>query len=205
MTTIENYGVILFVEGDTEEEFYRYLIAWLKLQGRKLKTVGPVIIKNLHGIGGFKRIALRYYLTKIVPQQQARRFYVVLAYDTDVFEYSGQPPVDWQKVEYVFRAYGAADVLHIKQQRMIEDWFLIDLIGLCRYLGLPLNTVMPAGRNANEKMQQLFSRANRIYYKGHYTKRFLDELNIGLIYNQLHQELKPLENLLFINVKEEEL
>lgn len=193
----QNYGVIIFVEGDTEVEFYKFLIEWLKRHGYKSKTKGPVIIKNLHGIGGFKRIALRYYLNKILPKQVNTKFYVVLAYDTDVFEYSNQPPVNWKKVDKAFRAYGALDVIHVEQQYMIEDWFLLDSKGLCKHLGLPLNTVVPAGKDANERMQKLFYKANKLYYKGHYTKRFLDELDIGLIYNKLKPELKPFVEILF--------
>ena len=191
------YGVIIFVEGDTEVEFYKYLIKWLKEHGYKSKTTGPVIIKNLHGIGGFKRIALRYYLNKILPKQVDTKFYVVLAYDTDVFEFSSQPPVDWSKVDKAFRKYGALDVIHVEQKFMIEDWFLLDPKGLCKHLDLPLNTPIPNGKDANERMQRLFYKANKLYYKGHYTKRFLDELDIGLIYNKVHDELKPLVSILF--------
>lgn len=192
-----DYGVVIFVEGDTEEVFYRYLIKWLKEQGNQLKTSGPIIIKNLHGIGGFKRMAFRYYLNKIVPKQKNREFYVVLAYDTDVFEYSMQPPVDWKKIDNLFIAYGAVDVIHVKQKQMIEDWFLLDLQGLCKYLKLPLNTTMPTGKNANEKMQKLFTKANKIYYKGHYIRKFLHELDLGVIYSKQKHELMPLCKLLF--------
>ena len=192
----EDYGVLLYVEGDTEVEFYRFLLKWLDQNRTRQPHMKDLIIKNLKGIGGFKRVALRYYINHI--RNRELPFYVVLAYDTDVFEYSSLPPVDWKHIDFLFSNYGVKQVSHVQQISMIEDWFLDDLAGLCRYLEIPTNTPLPAGTNGNKKMQNLFHIAHKMYYKGHYTRNFLDDLDFAKIYHQRQHNLEPLVNLLYL-------
>ncbi len=194
--TDKDYGVLLYVEGDTEEEFYRFLLEWLDKTRKRRPKMKELIIKNLKGIGGFKRIALRYYINHI--RDRKLPFSVILAYDTDVFEFSSLPPVDWKRVDYLFGNYGVQSIFHIQQRSMIEDWFLGDKEGLCRYLEIPIDTAVPPGDDANKRMQSLFHIANKMYYKGHYTRNFLDDLDIGKIYKQQESSLQPLVDLLYL-------
>lgn len=57
-----NKCLVLFVEGDTEVEFYKQVIA----SAKKLRSNGRfdtmIECKSINGIGGFKNIALRKFV-----------------------------------------------------------------------------------------------------------------------------------------------
>lgn len=60
--------LLLFVEGDTEVEFYKQVVA----NARKLHPVGRfdtnIEYRNVRGVGGFKNIALRKFIKEIKPK-----------------------------------------------------------------------------------------------------------------------------------------
>ena len=79
--------LVLFVEGDTEVEFYKQVVA----NARKLHPAGRfdtnIEYRNVRGVGGFKSIALRKFIKEIKPKYENNcAFTIVLCSDTDVFE-----------------------------------------------------------------------------------------------------------------------
>ena len=60
--------LVLFVEGDTEVEFYKQVVA----NARKLHPAGRfdtnIEYRNVRGVGGFKSIALRKFTKEIKPK-----------------------------------------------------------------------------------------------------------------------------------------
>lgn len=63
-----NKCLVLFVEGDTEIEFYKYVISNAR-QKRTNRTFDINIeYKNVKGIGGFKNTALRKFIKEIKPK-----------------------------------------------------------------------------------------------------------------------------------------
>lgn len=60
--------LVLFVEGDTEVEFYKRVIS----NARQKRADGRFDIyiecKNVRGVGGFKNIALRKFIKEIKPK-----------------------------------------------------------------------------------------------------------------------------------------
>lgn len=192
-----NKGCLLFVEGDTEKVFYELLIEELMKKNLIVAIKTPFIIKNLKGIGGFKRIATRYYQNEVLPKYRNTQFSIGLAYDTDVFEYDRQPIIDWQKVDANFKKNGAIEIVHVRQKSMIEDVFLEDYQGVLKFLNLPKNSKIPKG-NGYEKLQLLFNRANKIYYKGYLCKKLLKNLDLIRIYQKREDVLYPLVRILNI-------
>ncbi len=190
-----NQGVLLFVEGETEVVFYELLIEELKRRGiiRKIKT--PFILKNLKGIGGFKRVALNFFEKEVKGRYNNTDFCVGLAYDTDIFEYDRQPTLNWDEIDFYFKHNGVSKVVHIKQKYMIEDVFLEDYQGILEFLKLPQQSNMPKG-NGYEKLQLLFNRANKIYYKGYLSRRFLKRIDLHKIYQRRKRIFEPLVNIL---------
>ena len=84
--------LVLFVEGDTEVEFYKQVIT----NARKLHPAGRfdtnIEYKNVKGIGGFKSIVLRKFTKEIKPKYKNDcEFTIVLCSDTDVFEFASKP------------------------------------------------------------------------------------------------------------------
>lgn len=92
--------LLLFVEGDTEVEFYKQVVA----NARKLHPVGRfdtnIEYRNVRGVGGFKNIALRKFIKEIKPKYGDNCEYtVVLCSDTDVFDFAPKPPIRWNEIK----------------------------------------------------------------------------------------------------------
>lgn len=106
------------------------------------------------------------------------------------------PPVDWKEVKKELKLYGATKIVQIVAEDMIEDWFLIDLQGLCKYLGIK-EVPEIKGKNGEDKIKKLFRKKQKIYIKGNYVHKFIDKLNLKLICDTIAEELATLEQYLF--------
>ncbi len=193
-----NKCLVLFVEGDTEVEFYRQVIA----HARKLRPNGMFDIsiecKSINGVGGFKNIVLRKFVKEIKPKYDDCAFTVVLCRDTDVFELSPKPPIKWDEVERNLRANGAADVIHVEARHSIEDWFLYDADGIISFLRLNKKTKV-AGKDGYDKLKRLYKQANRMYYKGMKSNGMVSRLDIEKIADSVKDQLNPLYKALGID------
>lgn len=112
--------LVLFVEGDTEVEFYKQVVA----NARKLHPAGRfdtnIEYRNVRGVGGFKSIALRKFTKEIKPKYgDDCEFTIVLCSDTDVFDFAPKPPIKWDKVKKDLANSGAAKVIHVQAKRSI--------------------------------------------------------------------------------------
>ncbi|MCW2277572.1 hypothetical protein [Heliophilum fasciatum] len=151
--------------------------------------VDTLILKNLKGIGNYKTTIKRIF-QEIIRQNPGVSFTVFLCYDTDVFEYSTKPIVNWSEVEKDLKAWGAKKIFHIKAKRSIEDWFLLDEGGILHYLNLSKGTKV--SKNGGTKtIETLFKKGGKVYIKGS-TRGFVDSLDIKLIMNNICPELKNL-------------
>lgn len=102
-----NRCLVLFVEGDTEWEFYTRVIANAREKKENKKLDTHIECKNVNGVGGFKNIALRKFEKDIkVKYGRECRYTIVLCSDTDVFELEQKPPVDWDEVKEAFEKKG---------------------------------------------------------------------------------------------------
>lgn len=143
--------LVLFVEGDTEVEFYKQVVA----NARKLHPAGRfdtnIEYRNVRGVGGFKSIALRKFTKEIKPKYgDDCEFTIVLCSDTDVFDFAPKPPIKWDEVKKDLANNGAAKVIHVQAKRSIEDWFLYDIEGILGFLRLGKNTKV-SGKNGYDK------------------------------------------------------
>ena len=75
--------VVIFVEGDTEEEFYKVLLASLrkKCGGRFLFNI---VLNNVKGVGNYKSKVSRIFEKRIKKDYPGYQYDVILCYDTDV-------------------------------------------------------------------------------------------------------------------------
>ncbi len=185
-------GVVIFIEGDTEAEFYSKIINYLhSIAPLQRFKVDRLIIRNLKGIGNYKNRVKRVYENEITGRNPGVNFTVVLCYDTDVFDLSSKPPVVWPEVERELKASGVKTIIHIKAKRSIEDWFLLDIRGVLQFLKLPENTGIPK-TVGSETLKVLFKKAGKVYIKGSATKGFVDALDIKAIIEMICQEIKKL-------------
>ena len=152
----------------------------------------------MRGIGSFKDRVVRKFEKQILPLYKGTRFTVVLAYDTDVFEFADKPAVDWNEVERSLKKAGAAQIIHLPANRSIEDWFLMDEKGVKNYLRLPYSTHLK-GSSGLKRLESAFSKANKVYVKGNKVKGFVASLDISLIAGTLCNQLEPLCSALSIS------
>jgi len=190
--TVKN-GIVIFVEGETDKHFYEALLNYFKSISQSGLAVEKIFVFNLRGVGNYNSKASNKFQKDCVLKYPDLIFTVFCAYDTDVFEYSAKPAVNWKKVESTLKGYGAAKVLHLKATYNIEDWFMLDTAGLCKYLGINVTTVN--GKNGLEKIKKLFKKRNKVYQKGSYTEKFIPYLDMDLLYQTLSTTLDPLKKV----------
>lgn len=198
----ERKGLVIFVEGETEVEFYAVMLQYLKAgcPNKKYPFDNVLPPKNMKGIGSFKDRVVRKFEKQVLRTYPDTKFTVVLAYDTDVFEFADKPHVDWKEVDKALTKAGAAKVIHLPAEKSIEDWFLLDEDGVKRYLHLPNNTQLK-GNSGLKKLEFAFKKANKVYVKGTKVKGFVDALNVGLIASNLCKNLQPLCGILSIDCR----
>ena len=187
--------VVIFIEGDTEVEFYKELVKIIReYNGGKLDCC--VEIGNASGIGNYKRKVVGIFEKRIKPKYPSdTQFYVALCYDRDVFELEKNPPVNWSDVKKAFQKQGAKKVFEIRAKNAIEDWFLCDIEGVTNYLSIPRSTKIPKG-SGFKRLQELFKKSNKLYIKGASSNGLVQALNIKKILSIICDEIKPLCNLL---------
>ncbi len=186
-----NKCLVLFVEGKTEVEFYKELIKYIRECTASGKLNHKIICRSVNGIGGFKKEVNRIFLKEILPKLDGYSVVVALCYDTDVFGYVQKPKINWDNIEKMLLQDGAERVIHIKAEKSIEDWFLLDMEGVKKFLKLKPD-VQPSGVNGYEKLKSLFKKANKIYTKGQEVSGFVQVLDIGLISKKVSKGLELL-------------
>ncbi len=194
----ENRCIIIYTEGETDEQFYRELLKYYGTCTDKYTPIyQKVIIKCLRGFGNFKFKVPRKFEKEIAQKFPDLEHHVFLAYDTDVFQFKSKPPINWQQVEKSLYTKGAFKVYHIKAEKMIEDWFLDDLDGLCTFLKIPIPPKLK-GTNGLKKIGSLFKQSNKNYEKGYYTThKFIPHLDLSLIQRKRSEVLKLLRDCMY--------
>ena len=162
--------VVIYTEGETECEFYDYLLEGIKIKYNLQKfSVDKISKKNLKGITKFDKKIIKKFENDMKTIYKGYEVIVFLCYDTDVFDCSAKPPVNWTNVEKELTRLGANKIYHLKAEKCIEDIFLLDLPGICNFLKIsPIKKV--SGSDGVDKLKNLFSKGNRIYQKGFSTK-----------------------------------
>ncbi|MEE3393846.1 MAG: hypothetical protein VZR23_09285 [Lachnospiraceae bacterium] len=192
-----NKVVIIFIEGDTEVDFYKKLVGYYREKnGGRLSC--RVEVKNVKGVGNYQNKVLRIFENRIIPQYPGYEYHVVLCYDSDVFEFSRKPPVDWNSVVRALKSAGVKKVEQVRAVRSIEDWFLCDLEGLRSFLHLPKKFSM-TGYTGQKGLEQLFRKANRTYIKGTECRGLVDALDISVIVGKIRSEITKIEQELIDN------
>ena len=186
--------VTIFVEGDTEVDFYKKMIAYYRdKNGGRLHC--KVDVKNIKGVGKYQNKVCRIFENSVKKRYPNADYKVVLCYDSDVFEFSRKPPVDWQEVTKALRKKGANDVRLVKAVTSIEDWFLYDTEGLRKFLKLPKKFKMDSYKG-QKGLAQLFLRAKKTYIKGVRCNGLIETLDLNVIIPHIESEIVNISELL---------
>jgi hypothetical protein len=184
--------VILFVEGDSEKEFYQALFAYYQASSKSQINCSIKIV-NIKGIGRYEKKVPSKLRNELIEKYRGFRIVVCCCYDIDVFELAEKPPTNWSIVRESVSKLGIDKFLEIPASKMIEDWFLCDTKGLCNFLGIK-KTPQIKGRDGYEKMKFFFKRGNKTYQKGSNCHKFIPYLNIALIRSKIKGQLSEFEN-----------
>lgn len=189
--------VLIFVEGDTDEVFFKALIDYYAAvsSGKLL----PYDVCNLKGVTRYSSKLLAKLKNEYLPTALNDGYEiktVCCSYDTDVFEVRQPQIVKWDTIGKSVKRMGIDDFIRIGVKSSIEDWILDDLQGICGFLRLKQVPSSLKGMNGYQRMLDLYKKARRTYKKGYETKELINALDMSAIRNKRQDVLAPLEKAL---------
>ena len=191
--------VLLYVEGETEEVLFPMIIQYYRNNFECTNVTFH--IENIKGIGNYKGKAKGKLkkLYKEIQEKKEELMVVLCSYDTDVFEFKPNPPIDWKELKSEFEAITEKSNVHLMPVKYsIEDWLLADIDGLCKYLHIKKHPRNLTGANGFEKISHWFKQYHKVYSKGYDCKNIIKHIDISKITSIYHKDLKHIRMALGI-------
>ena len=186
--------VVIFVEGETDKEFYQKLVKHIReKRGGRLHC--KVKYKNMKGVGNYKKNIANYLEQEVRAKYPNATAKAALCYDSDAFQTGKKPPVDWNAVNRNLQVIGIKKIVHVKAVKSIEDWFLYDPEGFREHLELS-ETIKIKQQGGLKEIKRLFLRAGETYIKGEKCKDLIKNLNLDVILPKINREIEGLLELL---------
>ena len=193
--------VVLFVEGETDEVFFKALIDYYRTVSTT--ELHPCRIYNLRGVTRYSSKLLAKLKNEFLPETKNKGYKiqtVCCSYDTDVFEVRNPLMVDWNALKKAVNRMGIEELIQLGIKSSIEDWLLCDLESICRFLKLKDLPKSLKGNTGDEKLNDLFGKAKKVYQKGYQTKDLVTALDMGVIRTKNMDVLEPLEKALNVTI-----
>lgn len=188
-------GIAFIMEGSTEKVFYRSFMTWLaNRQGCKFEKIdaldtGEVLFEWINGdetilikINVVGAVTQLVHSGKWFSNTCAKRYRipwnVYLCYDTDSHDYdiSKFYRDDWKLLREELKKSKAKKIVDLAARADIEDVMLIDLLGICRYLGIAPPEKL-AGRKGKAKMKALYRTCGKTYHEGEKSADMVEKIN----------------------------
>lgn len=188
-------GIAFIMEGSTEKVFYRSFMIWLaNRQGCKFEKIdaldtGEVLFEWINGdetilikINVVGAVTQLVHSGKWFSNTCAKRYRipwnVYLCYDTDSHDYdiSKFYRDDWKLLREELKKSKAKKIVDLAARADIEDVMLIDLLGICRYLGIAPPEKL-AGRKGKAKMKALYRSCGKTYHEGEKSADMVGKIN----------------------------
>ena len=189
--------VLIFVEGDTDEVFFKALIDYYaSVSSNKLL---PYEVCNLKGVTRYSSKLLAKLKNEYLPTAKLGSYKiktVCCSYDTDVFEVKQSQIVKWDDIGKSVKRMGIDEFIRVGVKSSIEDWILNDIHGICNFLRLKQVPSSLKGINGYQKLLDLYNKARKTYKKGYETKELINALDMSAIRNKRQDVLAPLEEAL---------
>ena len=194
--------VVIFVEGDTDEVLFRALLEHYRTVSKT--ELRPCKICNLKGVTRYSSKLVAKLQNEYLPEARKKGYQIqtiCCSYDTDVFEVRNPLIVNWDTLRKTVKRMGIQEFLQLGIRSSIEDWLLCDMEGVCRYLGLTTIPKSLKGNDGNAKLNDLYSKARRIYQKGYQVKELVASLDMSVIRKKNADALADLEKALNVSVQ----
>lgn len=196
-TTTTASHIIIFVEGDTDEVFFKALIEHYK----QISTtpVLPCSICNLKGVTRYTSKLLAKLKNEYLPEARSKRYSiqtVCCSYDTDVFEVRNPLMVDWTALAKSVKRLGITSFIQVGVKSSIEDWILDDLETICVFLKIKNIPKSLKGNDGFTKLSDLYAKARKTYQKGYDTHELIASLDFEKIIKKRKGTLDILEEAL---------
>lgn len=189
--------VLIFVEGDTDEVFFKALIDYYaSVSSNELL---PYDVCNLKGVTRYSSKLLAKLKNEYLPTAKSGSYKiktVCCSYDTDVFEVRQPQIVKWDAIGKSVKRMGIDEFIRVGVKSSIEDWILDDVHGICNFLRLKQVPSSLKGINGYQKLLDLYNKARKTYKKGYETKELINALDMSAIRNKRQDVLAPLEEAL---------
>ena len=189
--------VLIFVEGDTDEVFFKALINYyVSVSSNKLL---PYEVCNLKGVTRYSSKLLAKLKNEYLPTAKLGSYKiktVCCSYDTDVFEVKQPQIVKWDDIGKSVKRMGIDEFIRVGVKSSIEDWILNDIHGICNFLRLKQVPSSLKGINGYQKLLDLYNKARKTYKKEYETKELINALDMSAIRNKRQDVLAPLEEAL---------
>ena len=189
--------VLIFVEGDTDEVFFKALIDYYaSVSSNRLL---PYDVCNLKGVTRYSSKLLAKLKNEYLPTAKTGSYKiktVCCSYDTDVFEVKQPQIVKWDAIAKSIKRMGIDEFIRVGVKSSIEDWILDDMHGICNFLRLKQVPSSLKGINGYQKLLDLYNKARKTYKKGYETKELINALDMSAIRNKRQDVLAPLEEAL---------
>ena len=189
--------VLIFVEGDTDEVFFKALIDYYaSVSSNKLL---PYEVCNLKGVTRYSSKLLAKLKNEYLPTAKLGSYKiktVCCSYDTDVFEVKQPQIVKWDDIDKSVKRMGIDEFIRVGVKSSIEDWILNDIHGICNFLRLKQVPSSLKGINGYQKLLDLYNKARKTYKKGYETKELINALDMSAIRNKRQDVLAPQEEAL---------
>ena len=189
--------VLIFVEEDTDEVFFKALINYyVSVSSNKLL---PYEVCNLKGVTRYSSKLLAKLKNEYLPTAKLGSYKiktVCCSYDTDVFEVKQPQIVKWDDIGKSVKRMGIDEFIRVGVKSSIEDWILNDIHGICNFLRLKQVPSSLKGINGYQKLLDLYNKARKTYKKGYETKELINALDMSAIRNKRQDVLAPLEEAL---------
>ena len=191
--------VVMFVEGDTDELFFKAL-----LEHYRRHSNGPMLpcsVCNLKGVTRYTSKLLAKLKNEYLPdarKKDVRIQTICCSYDTDVFEAKNPLIVDWKSLEKSIKRLGVDTLVRIGVKSSIEDWILDDTDGICSFLKLKAVPRSLKGNDGFLKLSDLYATAKRTYQKGYAICELISALDMDKIIQKRKDVLQELEAALGI-------
>ena len=189
--------VLIFVEGDSDEVFFKALIDYYTSVSSN--NLLPYDVCNLKGVTRYSSKLLAKLKNEYLPTAKTGSYKiktVCCSYDTDVFEVKQPQIVKWDAIGKSVKRMGIDEFIRVGVKSSIEDWILDDMHGICNFLRLKQVPSSLKGINGYQKLLDLYNKARKTYKKGYETKELINALDMSAIRNKRQDVLAPLEEAL---------